>query len=181
MGQYYLPCNISKKEFIHPHDENQGLKIMEHSYLKNDMVMRIENLLSKDEKWYKDKIVWAGDYMDEGVYINTREDNLHGYAYDNYSKISPPEINPNIKVFRYLINHTKKEYIDKSKIPNENNIHPLPILTAEGNGRGGGDYHGTNMSQVGVWSGNEISTCNELPDEILCSYKEKYTIFSERL
>jgi len=56
--------------------------------------------------------------------------------------------------FRYLINDSKKLYIDLWTIPcvDGYRVHPLPILTAEGNGRGGGDYSGLNMNLVGSWA-----------------------------
>lgn len=51
-------------------------------------------------------------------------------------------------------------------------IHPLPLLTAIGNGLGGGDYYGINTDDVGTWAWNEISVEDEPPVE----YTEvKYT------
>ena len=32
--------------------------------------------------------------------------------------------------------------------------HPLPLLTAMGNGQGGGDYRGVNMDKIGCWAGD---------------------------
>ena len=43
-------------------------------------------------------------------------------------------------------------------------IHPLPLLTAEGNGRGGGDYHGTNMEMVGAWARCRLGLVKEVPE-----------------
>ena len=36
----------------------------------------------------------------------------------------------------------KKEFVNKDTMPNNDDwlVHPLPLLTCEGNGRGGGDY-----------------------------------------
>ena len=42
-------------------------------------------------------------------------------------------------------------------------LHPLSLLTAEGNGRGGGDYNGPNMDMVGTWARDVISMENEAP------------------
>ena len=42
-------------------------------------------------------------------------------------------------------------------------IHPLPILTCIGNGRGGGDYYGTNMDMVGAWAMDRITFTEEWP------------------
>lgn len=29
MGQYHLPCNLDKREYLHPHELGDGLKLME--------------------------------------------------------------------------------------------------------------------------------------------------------
>jgi hypothetical protein len=64
--------------------------------------------------------------------------------------------------YTYIVNHTKKVYVKKT-----GDLHPLPILTAEGNGRGGGDYHGPNIDMVGTWARDVISMENEAPDYTL--------------
>lgn len=83
----------------------------------------------------------------------------------------------------YLINHTTKEYVDLESYIEKNKwhekseyrrrrdgrvvnepyeydkcIHPLPLLTACGNGRGGGDYYDrfSNYENVGSWAFCEI-------------------------
>lgn len=60
--------------------------------------------------------------------------------------------------FRFLINDDRKEYVDLWEVPNVDGyrVHPLPLLTCEGNGRGGGDYHGLNNNMVGIWARNFI-------------------------
>ena len=68
-------------------------------------------------------------------------------------KYSYEEVGGNKLNYKYILNLTKKEYV---KIPeyneNEWTIHPLPLLCADGNGRGGGDYQGINMNKVGIWA-----------------------------
>jgi hypothetical protein len=39
------------------------------------------------------------------------------------------------------------------------------LLTAEGNGRGGGDYNGENKEQIGIWARDIISSEKEKPEE----------------
>ncbi|KAH3691136.1 hypothetical protein Pelo_19957 [Pelomyxa schiedti] len=41
--------------------------------------------------------------------------------------------------YRYIVNHSKRQYVDKSGCLSLS-IHPLPLLLAEGNGRGCGDF-----------------------------------------
>ena len=54
-------------------------------------------------------------------------------------------------------------------------IHPLPILCSDGNGRGGGDYNGTNMDFVGRWAYDKIYTDNNVPN----GYKKLNISFKE--
>jgi len=79
-------------------------------------------------------------------------------------KVRFPRANP-----RFIINHTKKEYVDIRHLKCENPeywgskdwfIHPLPLLTSEGCGRGGGDYHQSedhpSYRYVGAWARDVI-------------------------
>ena len=84
------------------------------------------------------------------------------------------ELKPKMK---YVINHSKKEYV---VIPEDKEgewiIHPLPLLTADGNGLGGGDYHrGTDMDKVGLWAYDIIEVGDEIPEgytEFKVDFKE---------
>ena len=42
-------------------------------------------------------------------------------------------------------------------------INPLPLLTALGNGRGGGDYSGTDEDKVGIWARDVLSVEFNIP------------------
>ena len=62
-------------------------------------------------------------------------------------------------------------FVDKTKVPDNDGwaIHPLPLLTCEGNGRGGGDFYGRRgMKLVGSWARHRISVSNKVPK----GYKE---------
>ena len=171
MGQYYKPCFLDKdkkkvKKWVYSHDYDSGLKLMEHSWLKNDFVGAIENQLSPGGKYHKSPIVWAGDYADEE---EGTKSNLYDKCTDK-NKINPPGGEIDSK-FRYIVNHDKKLYVDKTKVLSNDGwaIHPLPLLTCEGNGRGGGDYRGE-QPIVGTWSRDVISIEEIMPegyDEIL--------------
>jgi len=154
MGQYYYPVNLDKEEYLYSHDYGNGLKLMEHSYIGNNFVEIVEQLLTSGNSWQKTRIVWAGDYMDDGLFVDDPSVNLYGYAYDNFDKISPKF--ENLSIGRYLVNHSKKEFVDKNKL-NRGDVHPLPLLTCSGNGRGGGDYRGNNENSEGSWAGDVIS------------------------
>ena len=44
-------------------------------------------------------------------------------------------------------------------------LHPLPLLTCIGNGKGGGDYHGTSMERIGSWALHPLAILPEgLPE-----------------
>ena len=76
--------------------------------------------------------------------------------------------------YRYVLNLDTKEYIDTKKVPLSDvweddkgkqwpyAMHPLPILTCEGNGRGGGDFH-KDDPMVGMWARNRVSVSTRKP------------------
>jgi hypothetical protein len=177
MGQYYKPLVLADKQnnednekvrmWMYSHDYNNGLKLMEHSWVDNDFVRTFESTLCKGQPNYKKRVVWAGDYADGEAGITEEYEgkietiNLHGLCKDeNQAK---PDVNK--KYFRYVVNHTKKTFVDKSKTPKDKHgyiIHPLPLLTCEGNGRGGGDFH-EDSELVGAWARDMISVTNTRP------------------
>ena len=55
---------------------------------------------------------------------------------------------------RFFVNEDKKQFFDLWAVPfvGGMRVHPLPLLTADGNGRGGGDYSGLDMNLVGSWA-----------------------------
>ena len=85
---------------------------------------------------------------------------------DFAEKYTFKEVGGNQLDYKYILNLDKKQYV---KIPkyneNEWTIHPLPILCADGNGRCGGDYSGSDMDKVGVWAYDRIGISNEIPNE----------------
>ena len=168
MGQYYKPISVEKKEYLLAHDYDNGLKLMEHSYLGNNFVNEVVALIQKGGAWYKDQIVWAGDYAEDETGTGTKE---------NLYRIAETKLNPKSKQidFRFLVNMNTKEFVDVKKIPNGGydwQIHPLPLLTCEGNGQGGGDYYGDdNNKLVGKWARNRI-TVNKTRPKKNRGYKE---------
>jgi hypothetical protein len=175
MGQYYKVVFLAekeenKKDFIRIFIEvcfGNGMKLMEHSYLKNNFVNAIEYLLSPEGSFYKSRIVWAGDYADYEIKC---AENLYHITENEPSKEYIPK-NKISSEYKYIVNHTKKQYIDKNKYEL---YHPLPLITAEGNGRGGGDYHGINEDKIGLWSRDVISIEKEFPveyDEFVCIFE----------
>jgi len=169
MGQYYHPISLDKKESVYSHDYGSGLKLMEHSWIGNGFVEVVERLIAKGGAWFGSRIVWAGDYADpekdaEGNDMKIEHEgklydlNLYGMYGDDKHKIKPVFEKLKGRKLRFLKNLDTKEFVDLNKVPADGdgwNIHPLPLLTCEGNGRGGGDYH-KESELVGKWARNRV-------------------------
>ena len=169
MGQYYLPIFLDEKtdgnEKILAHmtswDYHNGAKLMEHSFVGNHFMNTIENELSPKGKYSKKRLVWAGDYADNEP---SSDSNLFQLCTDDL-KIMPETVR-NLAKYRYLLNHTKKEFVNMRQLDKGGSgweVHPLSILTCEGNGRGGGDYSGVGIEYVGIWARDSISVANRKP------------------
>lgn len=161
MGQYYLTVILaekSDKEYIRTYLDasmyDNGVKLVEHSYIGNNFMNVVENLIGPNGMFYRSRLVWAGDYADNEP---DSDKNLHNMCEGK----DPFEYRGPLVSYPYIVNHTKKVYIEK-----KDRFHPLSLLTAEGNGRGGGDYHGSN-TMVGTWARDVISMENEAPDYTL--------------
>jgi len=180
MGQYFKPVILGDtpkdgehetvKSWMYSHKYDNGLKLMEHSYQGNNFVSTFEKELTRRGEHYKSRVVWAGDYADEerGLKIIHEEKeydaNLYSLCNDE-NEISPKECSTND--YPYIVNHTKKLFVDKNKVSDVpdwegTKIHPLPLLTCEGNGRGGGDFRGEN-DLIGSWARDVISVEKENP------------------
>lgn len=196
---------------MYSHDYANGLKLMEHSYIGNAMMNVIEDLLSSGGDWYKNRIVWAGDYAETGRFLDPDEriygedakpflgQDINVYFYmqfagthitpglvaeeGNYEeKIEMAERNVRNPSNRYICNWDKQQFVDTEKVSpvtyegtdTEFFIHPLSLLTADGNGLGGGDFRGDNP-HVGAWAGDRISVETEIPNglnELVPHFKE---------
>lgn len=193
MGQYYkviiLADNMELiRIWICPSSYNSGSKLMEHSYLNNNLMNAMEYLISPNGMFYKSRIIWTGDYAksvkSEDINEEGEDLNLYHLAEQQYGKYMTPYLNEkfiqNMDRYRYIINHTKKLYVDKQKCKNNNDyiIHPLSLLVTDNcNGMGGGDYRGDNEHLCGTWARDIISvekTIDKLIDykELECNFEE---------
>lgn len=164
MGQYYNPILLDRKEYLYSHDYNNGLKLMEHSYIGNNFVNTVMNLIEKPEH-----LVWAGDYanneeLSSEYYQDKERNTLYSLCDEEFTVIKPIF---DFKDYKYIINHDKKEFVTlpiQNIDDEEYIIHPLPLLTCEGNGRGGGDFYNKDNKYddyIGRWARNLISSSNE--------------------
>jgi hypothetical protein len=162
MGQYFICIFLAEdgkyiRAFVNPHNYMNGAKLVEHSYVNNSFMNAVEFMLSPQGIFYKSRLVWAGDYAD----VEESGDNLYTMANQMEDKVVV--LNKKTEC-RFILNHTKKLFISKDTLCD---IHPLAILTAEGNGRGGGDYHGSDENLCGSWARDVISM--DISD---CGYTE---------
>lgn len=204
MGQYYKATFLDKnadvtandwnpiKFQLSPYDFNNGAKLMEHSWVDDSYVQAVEYLLSKDKEGTR--FAWCGDYAEN---FNGLECNLYDFGDDDACREGLSQLfkdgvvqfhteqgwseewcelkNP--KTYKYILNHSKKLYV---VIPKQNEhytvIHPLPLLTCESNGLGGGDYFSKKDGElVGSWKYDRISVGDEIPSgfkELKVNFKE---------
>ena len=194
------------------YDFDNGAKLMEHSYVHNKYVsafMHLVHELDTDQSGLP--CVWCGDYADtfateglpliERINPDTQESEVVGgfqacnEACDWMGEYGDKKSNEYLDVielvkgapkhyYNYIINHTKKQYVEVPKYDKTKwQIHPLPILLSDGNGRGSGDYCNEicinpeetdyckrkyvkkhNAQFVGLWAYDTISVTNSKAD-----------------
>ncbi len=175
MGQYYFPVLLNDdrtlKQWFEPWAFENGAKLIEHSYVGNNFVEAVVAAIRDNPT----KLVWLGDYSDNDILWDKCKK-----SEEKKAKVKKADVSG----LRYFVNHDRREWFDleKQKVPafpsdEELSFHPLPILTADGNGNGGGDYCGDHMEYVGLWAYNSIEATTKRPDDR--NYKEITPWFSE--
>lgn len=166
MGQYYMPIikrgNILRR--VYSHDFHNGLKLTEHSYIGNNFV----NVVANDIVERPAQLYWVGDYAEESDFISDAMfKKIYGYAWRRKTNDKTTVIGVNEEFDWskdwYYINETKKQFM---LMPKEGDwvFTPISLLTAIGNGRGGGDYHREN-SMIGYWAGDKVYLSTNKPNE----------------
>ncbi|MDR2525540.1 MAG: hypothetical protein LBC83_05075 [Oscillospiraceae bacterium] len=200
MTQFYVALVIDKHntiKMIEPWMLGGGLNLMEHSWIGDGSVNAVCSLIYNNPC----KVAWIGDYSDRSydpakdAYAKTLSceefEKVFETAWCGSSFIKPYKLDQEgsklttseIKT-GYLINHDLKCYVDmaayikRSTVPDDSIggccIHPLPLLTACGNGRGDGDFYGRKgRKDVGTWAFHRIMHANEIPS----GYNEKDCCF----
>lgn len=177
MGQYYDILMEQKGQFYHSDrtvdNEHMGAKLTEHSWFENDLLRCVQFSIYK----MPSRVYWVGDYADdENRKINnlTPKDikEIYSLCYDKdyrkkkgvreintfYSNGGSLSLNG-----KFLVNRTKKIFLDGALYHtiaiNEEGwcTNPLSLLTALGNGQGGGDYFGKEREKIGAWAGDWLS------------------------
>lgn len=107
MGQYFKIVNLDKKQFLHPHKFDDGLKLMEFGRSSDGTMAGLAILLADSNgrgggdcrsespwvgTWAGDRIVITGDYADEGkwgdglLYDKTVDDEDGTAEYEDISE-----------------------------------------------------------------------------------------------
>lgn len=125
MGQYHYIINLTKKEYLHPHYFDDGLKLLEFGASGNGTMLALAVLLSNSlnrgggdlysdatdwyGRWAGDRIVIAGDYAEPGDPAeHKRGSNLYNKAkVGRYRNISL-EIIAVIREAKYGIRYRKE-------------------------------------------------------------------------
>ena len=121
-------------------------------------------------------MAWTGDYADEPDDFNFP--NCSAFYVPGYKEVWGEVVIPVSVVStdfsldgKFLLNHDTKQFVDLDeykKLSVDKHgwvIHPLPLLTAVGNDRGGGDFHegNTGYENVGIWAWQLLSIEDKSP------------------
>lgn len=177
---------------------HNSVKLIEHSWWNNEFLTNFcARLYERSRENNKEThILWLGDYAEldglsslEGLSacfarVVQRSWLKQALQDPNRKEIDIGNTNPDFSLInKFLVNTTKQEFINCTTYYNCNHdvddwcIHPLPLLTAVGNGEGGGDYFGVNNELVGRWAGDALYIDDEEPVE---PFKEIFPIFREK-
>lgn len=181
MGQYYKPTiqaikyednrkEVRKLFVIDPYDLDYGVKLCEHTHRNSEVVRLVTNLMYELNKQdWATQLVWLGDYSNPS--FGEKTDLYHELKYTNvqFRKEDGVIVSSMVEGFdgvidmtqdhHYLVNHDRNEYINTAE--NVGAYSQLALLTADGNGKGGGDYWGKNWRDVGLWRYHEISVMDK--------------------
>lgn len=187
MGQFFIAVvqatkynekrKFQKKQFI---IKPTYSKLLAHSGV-NDFEPRLVASLMHQlyiEGW-STQLVWLGDYHQENfgckkLYEKFRNNitpfEMRYVNDETFIKFEGVKEFSITKDYRYLINCEKCEYIDFKKYLIDDNLdsllHPIAMLTADGNGKGNGDYFNQeNWRDVGRWKYDTIIVSDELIQE----------------
>jgi hypothetical protein len=177
MGQYYYPIILDAEGkiviWMCANAYSNGAKLTEHSFIGNEFVSTFEFGLSPEGIYHKSRVVWAGDYAKPDT---DESENLY-HKCNEYSEVRPRK--KETTKYRFVVNHSKRLFVDKTKVPKDRGgfaLHPLPLLTAEGNVCGGGDYRGLSEHLVGTWARDVISVEEAAPadfEELIVDFVER--------
>ena len=180
MGQYYRPV-LSKNGKITVYNryinkDYTMAKLTEHSWWGNYLC----DYISKQLYCERGRLAWVGDYAED---YELKELGMNRSVRQIWnSKGTGIKLNSSTFTFtldnKFLCNHDKQLYVNLNEYKKLSNsarsylgkgwvLHPLSLLTAIGNGRGGGDYYSDSypcVDLVGTWAWDSISIEDKAPE-----------------
>lgn len=196
MGQYYhIVEGNADGSRISVYDrsvdgEYTMAKLLEHSWWENPCCQNAAKLVFKKPR----RLAWVGDYAKQedfdkefakkrNIPENVKMPNVRRRVWGNSGKIRGFKGKGISLDGLFFVNHELKEYVNLSGYYDwvlsegaEDVLCPISLLTAVGNGRGGGDYHGTDDENIGRWAWNLVSLEESAPK----GYKEIMVFFIEK-
>ena len=173
MGQYYMPVIQEERKLyrVYSHDFGNGFKLTEHSYIGNSFMNVVCNYMVDNAV----KLWWCGYYVEAEDFEDEKEfKRIYDYAWnrEENGRTTIPEKNTDFDWSKqwYFVNETKKEFVKMPVRKKEEECdwtyNCVSLLTAVGNGRGGGDYRKEDMlSVVGYWAGDVVYLTLEKPND----------------
>lgn len=170
MGQYYnIAFKSEHDNKIRVNDRKVNCvdytmaKLMEHSYFGVPLMDSIASIIENSPT----RLIWVGDYAtDEEIKKITSNEIGYDDIWENYHE---DDVLDNVKFDysgKFLINYDRKMWISLDEcVSSKDRINPISILTCIGNGRGGGDYHGSFMKYVGNWAWDRIGIVSNVPSD----------------
>ena len=184
MGQYYkIITRKSNKTTVYDRSiKGDGdyvmAKLLEHSWWENSTCKAVAASLVDNPT----KLCWCGDYAepDETEALGFDFEQVWGEDCKD-SQLDPAPDGFSLDNLAFLVNKDKKLFVDLKQYKADSIkdgwcIFPLSILTSLGNGRGGGDYEGSDMDKVGSWAFDSVYFTNKTPPK---SYKKLEVSFKE--
>ncbi|WP_099045875.1 hypothetical protein [Mycolicibacterium grossiae] len=177
--------------WFNAHVYGNGLKLMEHSYVGNGFVRAVETILRLDGAlrlvWagdyadeepagtnlWKQRLHGADEDFSRCVVVPSGVKPLYGGHEATLNRIVAASHVIDVPLAsdeecRYVLNVDTRQYVDTTRAPLDApaswdaRIHPLPLLTCEGNNRGGGDYD-SDAPIIGSWARSRVSVSGEVP------------------
>ncbi len=194
MGQSFSAILIGPRgglTVVDPFTYGSGVKLTEHSWIG----ARFPNAVLSEVVDRPKRIAWIGEYSltqlseDQFSFSNgfiSSKDQykiIYDEATGRHSKALKVTVNIDVDCADwFVVNESKKIFFDLEQYVCENItadgwcLHPVPLLTAVGNGLGGGDFYGKGIEDIGKWAFDKISISKYLPDS---RYSEVFPSFIE--
>ncbi len=195
MGQAFAAILIGPRgglTVVDPFTYGSGVKLTSHLWVGN----RFVNIVLAEVIDRPKRIAWIGDHSfydlgDEKFlfshgYISNKAQfqKIYDVVMGNDNRLKTPKVikMDDINTDWFIVNKTRRVFIDLNRYVHDNTTtdnlcpHPVPLLTAVGNGFGSGDFRGEGIEDVGTWAFDEIYISKNRSDG---QYSEFCALFVE--